>query len=203
MDTPIEKVLPDISEAISFPNSRTNLVIEIGSGGPATVATPKIQEYLKTTNANLLDIDKNPTLKPEMEKEERIHNWFRALNEDIFKVEIKEKANEVWTRNFHFPDIDMLDPQKQERAFLDYYEKVFELLKQGGIAVIVNTYDQYPEHTQLLHAQLLDKAGFKVKRIDLDTNEHPFIASQRRIDLFGKPEKVYPYRTMGFIATKP
>lgn len=194
-------------EILNFPNDRQNLVIEIGTGGPATLTLQGVRDHLQQNDANYLGIEPDglahKKFKDFVESPSRNIDYAREAHASVFDVagQLSSKADNVWVRNFRGLGIKK-DSQLEDKLA----SAAYEMLKPGGQLILINTYDILPEGGVEIVKESLEKAGFSIEEIDLENDNHPFVSGYRRLDklmneqmppdINKKPTKY------GFVATK-
>jgi hypothetical protein len=190
-------------EILNFPNDRKNLVIEIGTGGPATLMLRDIPNYLKENYANYLGIESDALGHKKftdfVKNPSKNIDYAREVHASVFDVagELSSKADTVWIRNFRG-----LGMKKDSVLEGNVANAAYEMLKLGGELIIINTYDVLPEGGVEKVREALEKVGFNVEPIDLEREIHPFVAGFRRLDEQLPPDIGPKPTKYGFKATK-
>jgi len=173
-ETPEEAQKPDFE----FTSGRKNLVVDIGQG---LVPIPKlrvIKEYLEAIDADYLGVDPDIKAHEQLKSLTKDDNWAASVNKSIFDLEgIDENVSEVWVRNFR---IDLSSEGAKE-----IIGKIYQMLKPGGKAYLVDTYINYTPDQRNGFEQMLLEAGFS-KTINVDLKaadiQNGFLAAMKRLD---------------------
>lgn len=189
---------------VEFSDDRKNLIIEIGHGGPTTIILPGISSYLKEKDSNYLGIE--PSVQANEAFNLRVSkkniDWAKNLNTSVFKLDSRFNgiAKEVWLRNFRGVGL-----KRNSSLQSDLFEKAYDLLEDGGLFLVVNTYDNVSLENQQGVEDTLKSVGFEVQRIDMEKDTHPFISKARERDRKFLPNDIPGIEStpFGFIATKP
>ena len=170
-------------EILNFPNDRQNLVVEIGTGGPATIMLREIPGHLEENDANYLGIESDALGHKKftdfVENPSRNIDYAKEAHASVFDVagQLSSKADAVWVRNFRG-----LGMKKDSVLEDKIASAAYEMLKPGGELMLINTYDILPAGGIEKVEESLKSAGFNVELIDLENDTHPFVAGYKRRD---------------------